>query len=357
MAALNRQPTDRVPFSLGFGLNGPVKAALMKDLGLASMEETEAYLLKHSDLRWVEPAYIGPPGRRSVDKDGVYTDIWGVKRAPVYYGNQNGAFYNEINHYPLAHVQSINELDKYIWPSVDWFDFSVLPERIAEANKDGEYAIVMGNGNIFESTWYMRGFEQTLMDFFLEPELIQTIMERVTDFYTGFFTAALEVTNGNAGTPIDIVLTADDIAGQEGLLMSLSMWEEMIKPWHKRLNQVLHRYGAKVMYHSDGAVMEALEGFIDMGIDILEALQFNAKGMDAAVMKEKYGGRLCFHGGVSVQDTLPHGSAAQVHEEIQHLIRTLGKGGGYILAPSHAIQAGTPVENVKAFLSYKNKGR
>jgi uroporphyrinogen decarboxylase len=352
LAALNRRPADRVPFSLGFGVNEPVREALMRDLGFKSLREVDAYLQKHTDLRWVGPAYTGPSARFGTDKNGVYTDIWGVKRKPVSYGYEKGAHYHEICGYPLAGVTSIEELDGYLWPSADWFDFTVLPERIAEANAGGEYAIVMGNGNIFETGWYMRGLEQMLVDFITEPELAGAIMDRVTGFFINYFTAALEVTNKNGSTPIDIILTADDIGSQEGLMMSLPMWENMIKPRHKRLNGALHRYGVKIMYHSDGAVMEALDGFVDMGIDILEALQFDAKGMDAAVLKEKYGDRLCFHGGVSVQRTLPYGTAEDVHGEIKNLINILGDGGGFILAPSHAVQAGTPVENVKAFLSY-----
>ena len=356
LAAINHQSTDCVPFSLGFGINEPVKIELMDDLGFKTMSELDAYLNTHSDLRWVQPKYIGPDTRCCYDVNGVYTDAWGIKRRPVHYGSQKGAFYSEICEYPLANIESVTELDDFIWPSVDWYDFSVLPERIFDANKGGECAIIMGNGNIFETGWYMRGFEQMLLDFMLEPELADAILERVTDFFVEYFTAALDVTNKNGGVPVDIIFTADDIAGQEGLLLSLDMWEKFIKPKHKRLNKILHQYGVKIMYHSDGAVMEALDGFVDMGIDILEALQFDAKGMDAAVMKQRVGDRLCFHGGISVQSTLPYGTPIDVHMEVEERVRVLGYNGGYILAPSHAIQAGTPVENVMAFLSYYKNG-
>jgi uroporphyrinogen decarboxylase len=68
--------------------------------------------------------------------------------------------------------------------------------------------------------------------------------------------------------------------------------------------------------------------------------------MDPAELKTLAGDRLCFEGGVSVQTTLPFGTPQDVREEVEHLIHTLGKGGGYILGPSHWIQAGTPVENI-----------
>jgi len=89
-------------------------------------------------------------------------------------------------------------------------------------------------------------------------------------------------------------------------------------------------------------------GLIDAGIDVLQALQFSAKGMDPTTLKRRFGDRLCFEGGVSVQTTLPFGTSEDVRAEVKHLIRVLGRNGGYILGPSHAIQAGTPSENVVA---------
>ena len=94
--------------------------------------------------------------------------------------------------------------------------------------------------------------------------------------------------------------------------------------------------------------MKAVPDLMDMGIDILQALQFDAVGMDAKMLKETYGEKLCFEGGVSVQHTLPFGTVEDVITETTHLVHTLGKDGGYILGPSHAIQAGTPAENVLA---------
>ena len=103
-----------------------------------------------------------------------------------------------------------------------------------------------------------------------------------------------------------------------------------------------------VIYHTDGSVMEAVDGLIDMGIDILQALQFSAKIMDPRELKRRFGDRLCFEGGVSVQTTLLFGTVEDVRREVEELIAVLGKDGGYILGPSHAIQAGTPPENIVA---------
>ncbi|HUI70650.1 MAG TPA: uroporphyrinogen decarboxylase family protein, partial [Spirochaetia bacterium] len=100
--------------------------------------------------------------------------------------------------------------------------------------------------------------------------------------------------------------------------------------------------------HTDGSVMQAVSGLIDMGIDILQALQFSADNMDPTALKQLSGGRLCFEGGVSVQTTLPFGSPEEVANEVRARIDVLGKGGGYIMGPSHWIQAGTPPANIVA---------
>jgi uroporphyrinogen decarboxylase len=126
------------------------------------------------------------------------------------------------------------------------------------------------------------------------------------------------------------------------------MWEEHIKPYHVRLNAAIHEFGVKVIYHTDGSVMEAVPGLIDMGIDVQQALQFDAEGMDPVALKDGYGDRLCFEGGISVQHTLPWGTPEDVEREVRERIAVLGRGGGYICGPSHNIQAGTPPENIVA---------
>ncbi len=333
--ALEHRETDRIPIALVCGsITAPARADLETYLRRERGISVDAYLKPLIDIKGVGPAYIGPP-RRSGE------DFWGVRREPVSYG---AGTYEEIVHYPLAQAQTLADLDRHAWPRTDWFDYAALAEQIAASRKEGEYCLMVSNGNIFESSWYMRGFEQFFMDLALSPDLAHAVLERVTDFYIEHFAKMLAAAKGE----IDLVFTADDIAGQEGLLLSLPMWEEFIKPCHQRMNRAIHEFGVKVIYHSDGAVMEAIPGLIEMGIDVLQALQFSAKGMDPAAMKRLHGDRLCFEGGVSVQTTLPFGSPKEVKNEVESHISVLGKNGGYILGPSHAIQAGTPPENIAA---------
>jgi len=333
--ALEHQETDRIPIALVCAdINPPAyrefDAYLKQQRGI----DAASYLNNVIDVREVNPQYIGPPLEPG-------KDIWGVGRQAVSYGTGS---YDEIVYNPLKDVHSLDDVRDYAWPTTDLFDYSVLDERIQAAQKDGEHCLMLTNGNIFESSWFMRGFENMFLDLVMNPELAHEIMERVTVFFIDHFTKMLEVADGR----VDLVFTADDIGGQNGLLMSLDMWEKNLKPYHVRLNKAIHEFGAKVIYHTDGSVMKAVDGLIDMGIDVLQALQFSAKGMDPQALKDQFGDRLCFEGGVSVQTTLPFGSAEDVRQETEELISILGKNGGYILGPSHYIQAGTPPENILA---------
>ena len=335
--ALEHRTTDRIPFAfVCSGINRPAHEALAEHLRRTRGTTVEEILRPLVDIKGLTPPYVGPALAEG-------TDCWGVHRSPVSYGADA---YSEIDHYPLAGAKTVADVAAHRWPSPDWFDYADMPTVVSRLRADGDYCLMLANANIFESSWYMRGFEQFFIDLMLAPDVAHAILGRVTDFFVEYVGRTLSAAPGE----IDLVFTADDIGGQNGLLMSLAMWEQHLKPYHRRVNDVVHEHGAKVIYHSDGAVAEAVEGLIDMGIDVLQALQFDAAGMDPADLKTRFGDRLCFQGGVSVQQTLPFKQPADVRAEVRGLIDTLGRDGGYILGPSHAIQAGTPPQNILAML-------
>ena len=335
LLALEHKATDRVPIAMiCSGINEPARSHFDAWLRRERGCDLESYLDGLLDVRTVAPVYIGPPL-------GTGEDFWGVRRAPVQHGG--GGRYDEIDHHPLASAVSMADLRRHRWPQTDWFDYSTLAAQIDRVNAGGEpRAIIALNCNVFETSWYMRGLEQAFMDFAVAGELFDLVLRKVADFYCEHARRTLRAARGR----IDLIFTADDIGHQGGLLMGLPMWEQHIKPHHARINRIIHEHGARVVYHSDGAIMEAVPGLIDMGIDVLQALQFDARGMDARLLKQDHGQHLCFAGGVSVQKTLPLGTCQDVREEVEMLMATLGHGGGYLLGPSHVIQAGTPAENI-----------
>jgi uroporphyrinogen decarboxylase len=334
--ALEHRETDRIPISMVCsGIHQPaygeLENILQEERGLGIME----YLQPILDIEMVYPSWIGP-------SLGERTDHWGVRRRGIDFGI--GTYEDEIEHYPLADATSIDDVLKHSWPSADWFDYSNIPEHIEQINASEPHFIYSGWGSIWEASWYMRGFEQSLMDLITQPELMSCIMQKATEFQVEFHRRILEAGNGK----IDLIFCGDDIGSQKALLMSLDTFESNIRPYHMQLNKMIHDHGARVIYHSDGAVMKAIPSLLEMGIDVLQALQFDAAGWDPAALKDAYGDVLSFEGGVSVQKTLPLGTVEEVREEVTELIRSLGRSGGYVLGPSHMIQAGTPARNVLA---------
>jgi uroporphyrinogen decarboxylase len=333
LAALNHQETDRVPIAMVCGgINPPAMKALDAFLQRGRGIDAQSYIDSFLDV-----AEVWTTG-----EFGQELDMWGVVRKDVFYGEGS---YSEIVHSPLRDMQKLEEIQKYAFPRVKNMDVDKWVGEIRQLKRTGDQAIVLANANLFETSWYMRGLEQAFEDMLIRPDLTHYIMDKVTGFFIDYFYEILKRCPGM----IDMVFTADDIGHQDGLLLSLEMWEEFIKPYHVRINEMIHNMGAKVIYHTDGAVSEAVPGLMDMGIDVLQALQFSAANMDPQHLKENFGSELCFEGGMCVQKVLPFGSIHEVREECRRLISILAKNGGYLCGPSHFIQAGTPAENIAAF--------
>jgi uroporphyrinogen decarboxylase len=151
-----------------------------------------------------------------------------------------------------------------------------------------------------------------------------------------------------AGERIDMVYYYDDLATMDSLLMSADMWRRTIKPRQEQLTQTALDCGKPIMYHCDGAIFPLIPDLVDMGVSLLNPIQTDARGMDPRVLKESFGRQLSFHGGVNITQLLPKGTTEEVKAEVRRLADILGEEGGYVLAPSHHIQADSRVENVLA---------
>jgi uroporphyrinogen decarboxylase len=141
---------------------------------------------------------------------------------------------------------------------------------------------------------------------------------------------------------------AEDLGGQTDLMISVRHIREFLLPGMKRMIDLAHQAGAFVFHHDDGNCRRILPDLIDLGIDLLNPIQWRCPGMEREELKRDFGSRIIFHGGVDNQQTLPFGTVEDVRREVADNLAILGRGGGYILAPCHNIQSLTPVENVVA---------
>jgi uroporphyrinogen decarboxylase len=337
--ALQHQETDRVP--VDFLATPESWANLQGYLGLPSEEAIMKYFgvdVRHPRLRYVGPSLPTYP-------DGSYQDAWGITWSPTPYAG--GVYYEPVGH-PLGNIKDASELTDYRWPDPDWWDVSYLAETIAVWDKEAEYAIFLDDfgdpGGFYEIANYMRGMEQIFLDMALDPDVPFEIIRHISDVYIALAERVLTT----LGDRVDLIWTSDDIAHQHGMMMSLSMWRDLIFPHHQRFNRRVHELGGRVMYHSCGSIVDAVPGLIEMGIDVLDVLQFSADNMVPEDLKSNYGDHLCFHGGADVQQLLPRATECEVRTTIRHIIDVMGEGGGFILSPSHAVQVDTPPANIVA---------
>jgi len=198
----------------------------------------------------------------------------------------------------------------------------------------------------FEIYCQMRGLENALMDTLANPDFLDATVERIDAIQT----VMLERMLTELKDELDIVFISDDMGMQDSMLISLDSWETHFKHRLKNWCDLIHSYGKKVLYHTDGAVLPLIPGLIECGVDILNPIQHVCPGMNRANLKEQYGKDLIFHGGVENQRTLPMGTVGEVIDETRKCLETLGKDGGYICCSCHNAQAGTPVENILAMI-------
>ena len=153
------------------------------------------------------------------------------------------------------------------------------------------------------------------------------------------------------GDRVDIIfVSGTDFGMQSGPFLSQTMYRELFKPFHRRINGWVHEHTTwKTFIHTCGGVEPLLEDLIEAGFDILNPVQCSAAGMDPRVLKQRYGDRVVFWGGgVDTQRTLPFDTPEDVRREVKERLEILGQGGGLVFNPIHNVQANTPVENLVA---------
>lgn len=195
--------------------------------------------------------------------------------------------------------------------------------------------------SLYERAWIMRGIESVLMDFAENPSFVEELFDRIIEFN-------LVITKRLCQFPIDAFHYGDDWGQQHGLIMSPELWRKVFKKRLKVLYDAVHDAGLPVSIHSCGDITEIIPDLIEIGVNMITPLQ--AEALDFNFLKKEFGRDLTFWGGVSTQRTLPYGTPEDVRAEIRERIRILGKGGGYVLAPSHELQGDIPLENMLAFI-------
>jgi len=195
----------------------------------------------------------------------------------------------------------------------------------------------------------IRGVEEWYVSTVLRQDYVREVFERQCDI--GLENLAL--VQEAVGDRIEVIFTTGtDFGTQRGPFISPDAYRELYKPFHRRINDWIHANTAwKVFIHSCGGIRPLIPDIIDAGFDVLNPVQCSAEGMEPEGLKQDFGDRITFWGGgIDTQRTLPFGTPEEVHEQVSGRIRIFNQGGGFVFNAIHNIQAGTPVENVKAML-------
>lgn len=181
----------------------------------------------------------------------------------------------------------------------------------------------------WEGTWRHHGFENTLMDFIAEPEMVQEMFECITNVTLETLEYALSL-----GMKIDGFWMVEDMGCTRSGLFSVEHYRKYLKPWHKKIMDFAHEHGLKVIMHSCGDVLDFIPDLIDCGLDVLQALQANTR-LDVSKLKMQFGDRLTFMGNISVRAMAEGGDV--IREEMERKIVPAMQGGGYIYHSDHSI--------------------
>jgi uroporphyrinogen decarboxylase len=269
-----------------------------------------------------------------------FFSVWHIGTRKIPYADGLG-YYEEAVEHPLAAAVSVRDIERFDWPDPGEWDVSDLR---AQCERWSDYPLLAGGCEMFYLYCRLRGMEQALEDLILNPAIADAILEHIAAIDLALTRRILD----EVGEFLLFTYVAEDLGTQDSLLMSPRLFRRFLKPHMARMIELVHSYGVKAFHHDDGAMRPLLPELIEIGIDLLNPVQWRCRGMEREALVRDFGTQIVFHGGVDNQHTLPFGSADDVRRQVRENIAIFGDAKGYILAPCHNLQANTPTENVVA---------
>jgi len=289
-----------------------------------------------TSVGWVNGYY--QPGYQNVEN---YRDEWGVVWKTIAYDTPFGkGKYTEPSGHPLVDDHA---MESYLAPDPHRSALYQEARRVIQEH-GGEFWIVgVTPTTIFETAWALRGYEQLMMDMAIDPAKANCVLDIPYQYHR-------TVAQNLVKLGVDMIWLGDDVGGQTSMLMSPKMWRQYLKPRMADLVGSLRATNpsVKIAYHTDGVVYPIIPDLIEIGIDILNPIQPQA--MDPIRLKQDYGDKLCFWGSLDIQQTIPFGTPEDVKAEVITRLKTLGRGGGLLIGPTHNLQLDTPLENFWAMV-------
>jgi len=333
IAQIQHEETDFIPYTLFFEDDSD------KTLKNGALERVNSYYGNDSwrtkfDNHIVHIPTIGlgvDYGSERTFCTDVYGTQWRVDKRPMHVEK------------PVLNKPSLSE---YRFPKSEaffdkgWYEHAL--ELINEEEKDHFMIADIGFG-LFERTWIMRGFENALVDSILHPHFYQELVHGIFEKYMMLLDKILTL-------PIDGFMLGDDFGHQNGIMIGAERWRKYFKPYLAKMYAKIHQADKYTIHHMCGSEAEILPDLIDIGLDVYESVQPEAKNNSPYRLKKLYGKHITFWGGLGSQSIIPFGRPSEIKSEVRKLCREMGKGGGYILSCAKPIQPETPTENAVALI-------
>ena len=229
-----------------------------------------------------------------------------------------------------------------------WYEFSEARlagdwEAMALRWRGEDKVVCVSMPGGFDEPRQLMGEEALCIAYYEQPELVHAILDTLAD------TAFRVLERVTARVPVDILFVHEDMAGKSGPLAGPAQINEFIAPYYRKIWDLLASRGARLFdQDSDGDMRPVIPAFLDAGINCMHPME-PAAGMDIVKLREQYGTRLAFYGGLDKH--VLRRSKADIVAELEYKLPPMIATGGCVLALDHRIPNGTPLENYRFYMA------
>jgi uroporphyrinogen decarboxylase len=335
LATIERKAVDRPASWLGLPHPHSIPS-LLKYFKVSDLNELSVIL--NDDIYPVEMPYHSPTS------DAIYAAFPFAKKGdynPEHRTLNSPGFFENID--------DLSMVGKFDWPDPSKYISREECKKIcSNAPKDIAVAGIIWSAH-FQDALAAFGMENALVQMLAAPEMFKAVTRRIVDFYLEANEIFYEATKGY----LDTVLIGNDFGAQTGLIVSPENVREFAIPGAKQFVDQAHSYGLKVIHHSCGSIFEIIPDLIEIGVDAIHPIQALAANMDAARLKENFGNKVSFVGGIDVQHLLVDGSKEEIRNKVSELKQLFPTG--LVFSPSHeAVLPDIPPSNIECLFKAIN---